>query len=265
MELGTLIDQTRKLLDDVTVAPQLWSDDDIVVFLNEALRDACVRAKLIYDKTSSLTLVTITACPVTQDTPQGFNYLYKLDPSIFEIESAEYVDTKRPIVLISKDTYAKDRLVHRYGYGYGSPGIYGDYNHESAGRADKLFPISNPDESISARLVPMPNTATYVDTAGVTQPVQIRLGVYRTQSDAEELDVNDPTMEPPINRRHHFALIFGAAAIGAARRGRDTIDMVEQKKCEAKFEQAFGPPISANTIRQRHENRRNVTVCHFPR
>lgn len=257
MTLEELIAQTRKQADDATVSPQLWDDDDIALYLNEALDDACIRAKLIYDKISAKTLVTITACPVTPDTPTGFNYLYRLDPAIFLIDSAEYVDTKLPLTPIPKDEYAQRRSRRRYGDGYGSNGIFGDYS--AAGRATNYWPQINPDESISLRLLQSPMTNVYTDANGDEQPIQIRLGVYRTPYDP--MEAGD---EPEINRRHHLNLIDGACARMLMRRDKDAVAPGKVSEFEARFTQAFGPPVNANTIRQQREFRRHRTTFRFP-
>lgn len=59
------------LFDDAE--PPFWSDEEIVSYLNEAVQEACERAKLIEDRSMPLVLVP------GQDT-------YNLSPSVFEIK-----------------------------------------------------------------------------------------------------------------------------------------------------------------------------------
>lgn len=51
MTLAELVNQFRVLADDLA-EPFLWSDDEVVAYLNDAVNEACVRAKLIEDHDS---------------------------------------------------------------------------------------------------------------------------------------------------------------------------------------------------------------------
>lgn len=261
MELSVLIAQVRRQSDDGVSSAQLWSDDDITLYLNEAQRDACIRAKLIRDGyTDEITLIPITTTAVTPDTPNGFNYKYALDPTIFAINMIEYVDTKVPILEASEDQYKRHRWHHRYGYGYGGQGLYGDYNTASAGRATAYWPEKGSEDEIVLRLLPYPNASTYVDGNGDTQTITMRLTVYRTQL----VDMSDPTDTPEIATRWHMGLVDGACARMFMRRDRDTYDPVKANGFEQTFTATFGQKIDANTLRQRTEYRRNRTTFRFP-
>lgn len=61
MTLRDLIDLFRLEVDD-TVEPHLWSDDEVTDFYNDAQQEACRRARLIVDSTTSaICQVTATA------------------------------------------------------------------------------------------------------------------------------------------------------------------------------------------------------------
>ncbi|WP_028605544.1 DUF6682 family protein [Ottowia thiooxydans] len=72
MQVGELIAAFRENTKD-GAGQTFWSEGDIVSYLNEAVQEACERARLIEDRSMSVTLVP------GQDT-------YDLDPSVFEIK-----------------------------------------------------------------------------------------------------------------------------------------------------------------------------------
>ena len=72
MKVEDYITEFRGTVGD-NEAPQFWSSENIVRYLNEAVQEACERAKLIEDRSMSLTLVP------GQDT-------YSLHASVFEIK-----------------------------------------------------------------------------------------------------------------------------------------------------------------------------------
>lgn len=59
MRLDALISAFRVEADDVAL-PQLWSDADVISFLNEAQKEACIRARLLM-ASSTITLVVAQA------------------------------------------------------------------------------------------------------------------------------------------------------------------------------------------------------------
>lgn len=72
MKVGDFIARFRAAVFDDQV-PTFWSDEEIVSYLNEAVQEACERARLIEDRSMSLELEP------GQDT-------YNLHPSVFEIK-----------------------------------------------------------------------------------------------------------------------------------------------------------------------------------
>ena len=80
MNIKAFIARFRKDTDD-TVIPFFWSDAEIVDYLNEAVDEACERAKLIEDRT------TVIVCSIT--TALNTNS-YVLHPSINEIKRATF-------------------------------------------------------------------------------------------------------------------------------------------------------------------------------
>lgn len=75
MDLAWLRDRFRTRVDD-REEPMLWSDADVDAFLNEAQREAAVRARLFRDET------TPSICQVTLVAGQT---RYLLDPRVIEV------------------------------------------------------------------------------------------------------------------------------------------------------------------------------------
>jgi hypothetical protein len=78
--LEELIEHARLRLDDVA-EPYLWSDEELTQYLNEATREACVRAKFIQDKT------TAAVCELSLLDNQQW---YDLHASVIEVYAAFY-------------------------------------------------------------------------------------------------------------------------------------------------------------------------------
>lgn len=76
MQVGDFITAFREVVSDKEL-PHFWSDERIVSYLNEAVQEACERAKLIEDRSMSLDIEP------GQDT-------YSLHPSVFEIKRLTY-------------------------------------------------------------------------------------------------------------------------------------------------------------------------------
>lgn len=58
MKLKDIVAEARSRLDD-KAAPYLWSRDELVRWINEAVDEAALRARLIYDESSPLTRLTV--------------------------------------------------------------------------------------------------------------------------------------------------------------------------------------------------------------
>ena len=90
MNLGELRSLFRLRAAD-TAAPYLWSDDEIDAYLNEAENEAAERAGLIYDDTSTATVINVVA-GITR---------YALDPSILRIDLA-VLDATSPLAILDR-------------------------------------------------------------------------------------------------------------------------------------------------------------------
>lgn len=101
MTLAQLIAQFRSDVDDA-VATYLFSDADIIIWLNEAEEEAALRARLIFDATTTAVCsITVTA---------GTN-TYALSELVFVIERASFLATgeTEPVKLYLRDRFSLDR------------------------------------------------------------------------------------------------------------------------------------------------------------
>lgn len=76
MNLEALLAELRSRLDD-EAAPYLWSDESLTLYLNEAEREAAVRAKLLYDDTTP----DFTHLAAIADAPTVL-----LDPRVLQVD-----------------------------------------------------------------------------------------------------------------------------------------------------------------------------------
>jgi hypothetical protein len=83
MRAEQLIDIARRYLDDrkETASTLLWSDDELLYYLNLAQRKFCKDTLILSDMTTQL----ITEIPIAASTP---NIHYQLDPRILKIDAA---------------------------------------------------------------------------------------------------------------------------------------------------------------------------------
>lgn len=87
MTLGELISRFRREVKD-TVKPYFCADEDIIAWLNEAEEEACRRAFLIVDSTSTASQLDIAAGDVGAD----------LDPLVVFVRRATLQSTHRPLI-----------------------------------------------------------------------------------------------------------------------------------------------------------------------
>jgi len=251
MNLGELIALTRARLDDNALQSDgspvgnLWSNAELRFFLNDAVREACERGKLIRDEvTDNVTLITIIAG----------QSLYALHASVFEIDGIRYTDSDQELCPTSSYEMSGGIVPAPDGYAASAYGSYPQWRSVRQSRARYFIQESLPDESIRLRLVPVPMEAAHVDRTGTTVPTQIRLTVYRTPL-AEMVADGDV---PSINVKHHFNLIDWACKRAFERRDRDTYDPTKSADAEAEFARSFGIKETADQKRMKRERRRET-------
>lgn len=213
MNLEQLIESSRVALQDQH-EPYLWEDKVLVGYLNEAVQEACERAKLIEDST------TEAVCRIAVTAGQAS---YALHPSVLEVRRTAFNGR----VLTESSFQALDEQDHAWESRQGMPFRFIYEQPTSAAKP-------------TIRLVPAPA----VD--GV-----LRLVVYRgaIKPLAEGVD----TGKPEIADRFHVKLIDWVCRCAYLRPDPDGYDPNKGQTHEALFERTFGARPDANVQRKRRD------------
>lgn len=223
MNLTELIAQAREALAD-EVLPQLWSDEALVGYLNEAIQEACERALLIQDMT------TPTVCRVEVLEGQG---LYKLHPSVLRVERATLAG--RPLDETSIENL--DETMGNWEVRSGQPRSFVFMQTFGAGHP-------------ALQLVPIPTAAG-----------EISLRVYRGPLERLTLENVDGAPEIPV--RHHHKLVNWVARCAFLRPDADSHDADRAQVHENYFERDFGARPDANVQRKRRDKRPRVVKSNW--
>lgn len=173
-QLSELRAATRAILDDAT-EPYLWPDDDIDRRLNNAVREACIRARLLRvdaDGDPERCLLAVDAGSIR----------VPLDPSILGIRSASLSDGAHTLRIVS--TTDLDRL---------EPG----WDAGNAESASSPYYLVVDVEQNAVRLWPTPD-----------QDLTLRLRAWRLPSDLEQMegDSDTPALSiPDLEELCHWA------------------------------------------------------------
>jgi len=92
MTLADLILEARANLDDL-ISPYLWSDADLLSYINPSIETICQAAYLIYDDYSDFTIIKITP---------GIPY-YAKDPRIIRVREARLDSSRYPLAWRTRD------------------------------------------------------------------------------------------------------------------------------------------------------------------
>lgn len=239
MNLSELTAAYRNRADDET-APYRADDKQVMAWLNEAVDEAAIRAKLIFDTSS-----TFCTIPIVVD-----RAVYTLAPEISEIAAA-WTDVNR-WSLDGTDQSALDRMGQanlRGRFGRSRDWAYCDY--WSQWRLRKGHPRFFIQDGQRLQLVPIPTAA---DT--------LHLEVYRTTKESERL--KGPQDCPAIATAHHSGLVDWALYRAYLRRDEDQTDPNLAAGHLALFEQRYGMRPDANVARKRNERRAHTTPINWP-
>lgn len=200
--------------------PPFWSDGEIVEYLNEAVQEACERAKLIEDR------ATPAVCNITLEPGKS---TYDLHPSVLEV--------KRLVL--------GGRLVHETSVEHLDCTHPGWEQRKGVPR-QFLFQQANVQGAPSVRLVPEPVAA------GIIELTVIRGALLPLSSD-------DPAGEPEIHDRFHTRLMDWMLHRAYLKQDADAFDPAKAATSLALFDQAFGQRIDAN-VQRKHRDRRPPRV-----
>lgn len=240
MNLRELIDAYRDRADDAKT-PYRADDKQVTAWFNEAIDEAAIRGKLIFDATSPF-------CTMSVVVDQA---VYKLAPCIIEIAAAR--TDKYRWTLDGTDQSALDRA----GQTYALPGRYGRRRglarceYWAQWRLQKGHPRFFIQDEQRLQLVPIPTEA---DT--------VHLEVYRTTTDDERM--KDSQDCPRIATAHHSGLVDWALYRAYLRRDEDQTDSKLASDHLALFEQRYGLRPDANVARKRNERRAHITPINWP-
>jgi len=219
MTIDDFINAFRTAVHD-KADPPFWGSEEIVGFLNEAVQEACERAKLIEDRTTGAvcTLSVVT----DQDT-------YPLHPSVLEIKRA----TIGGRVMCETSVEAQDEVSMNWEQRSGRPRSF-IFEPASGARAPQL------------RLLPKPSG-----------PGTVSLTVYRGA--LKPLNACSKGESPEIPARFHTRLMHWMMYRAHLKQDADAFDTVKAGEHLALFEQAFGSRADAN-VQRKHRDRRPPIV-----
>lgn len=223
MEAQQIIRDFRREADD-EVKPYFYKPEDVLFWLSEAEREAAVRARLIYDRsTSELARVTLEAGRVE----------YPLNPLWFDIDEV-YLDRStllpghRPRRLCRYDSrQIQGRDLYRQGANL--------HGYIIDGQKLTVFPV--PDDGYTL------------------YPSILLIGGYRLPL----YDIESDDDEPEIPAVHHDGLVQWMLYRAFSRRDMETNNEAKAAQAFQLFEARFGERPSANALRMQAEGRRWTT------
>lgn len=218
MELEALFAEYRRQADD-NASPQLTSNTTLFEWVNEAEREAAIRASLLFDDTSSFLSIAVVAGTHT----------YTLDPRIHYVENASLQLTSggRPFDL---DLVGLD--------------VIRDHCDWKSRTGRPKFAVHQ--ERLGLRLWPTPSQY-YAGT--------LTLEVYRYPFAA--MDMLDD--EPEIPEEHHLGLVDWLLWRTFSQKDGEQYDPGRANDAKGRFEERFGERDSADVMRRKRERKRVTT------
>lgn len=202
------------LVDNDT--PPLWSDADIVRYLNDAVQEANERAFLTEDRaTPAVCSITLTAGVST----------YNLHPSVIRIKRISYLG--RPLDETSVE--AMDCESSNWESRSGEPRRY-------------IFEQASGVNPAKVRLWPTPTSAG-------TLALTVNRGALK------KLTADIETAKPELPERFHERLKDWVYRCAYLKQDADGFDKSKAIEFEASFERSFGPRPDANVQRKQRDRR----------
>jgi len=222
---------------DDTAQPYGADDRTVTGWLNEAVDEAAIRAKLLFDSSSPICSLPIRANQA----------VYQLASAIDTVSDAWLESTGAQ--LVGTDQSAMDRLQPPPGWVV-SPDNWPTINWRKWTGRPRWFI----QDDRRLQLVPVPTAA---DT--------LHLSVYRIAMSSERLRAENKSGEPVIAGKWHERLIDWALYRAYSRRDEDQSDPNLAATHFGLFEASFGSRPSANVARKRNERRAHTTRINWPR
>lgn len=215
MKVADFIDEFRSTVAD-HVEPPFWSSENIVRYLNEAVQEACERAKLIEDR------ATAAVCSIAA---QAGESTYSLHPSVFEIRRLTF--NGRRLDETSVEELDQD-----------CPG----WESRSGQPRAFIFEQASGVQPAKVRLVPTPTAAG-----------SIAMTVCRGALKPLSADIDQA--RPELPERFHERLMDWVLHRAYLKQDADTFDPNKAAQSYALFVQAFGERPDANVQRKRRDKR----------
>jgi hypothetical protein len=141
MTLSEIISSARLILDDTNADAYYWQDDELVIYVNEAIREACRRAPLLLDGvTTSVCQIAVTANTST----------YDLSPLILRVLEARMSGATLPL---NKTYYLElDEKLYNWQVASGSPT---HFMTDEMGHI-RLYPIPDSTGTLNLKVIRLP-------------------------------------------------------------------------------------------------------------
>lgn len=230
MNVEQFIDTFRIVLDDKANSvggsqkDVLWSDEEIVSFLNEAVNEVAERALLIEDHS------TPAACSIALQAGVGE---YTLHPSVIKIKRATW--NGRPLHETSTEKLDCEHVAWE----------------TLVGRPSQFIHTG----SDTLRLYRIPRAED------VAQASTLELTVYRTPLNPYTVD--DPGEVPEVKTLYHDRLMQWMYRCAYLKKDSEAFDPNAAAKHEAAFIASFGQRPDANVQRKRRDKRPPVVRMRF--
>jgi hypothetical protein len=227
---------------DGTTAANLWTDSQIIRFLAEAQQEAAQRARLLFDdQTTAIVDIPIVASQAE----------YTLHHSIFDVRRVAYSDFDQAIHFTTADRLDGGVLTDDYGIRR-----VGRWRTRTEQRGRAYLLTHTPRGGIKLRLYPIPLQTTWIDSAGTTQPLTLKLSVYRRpvwplRSVADRIEIHPD---------HHMRLLDWVFYRLYSKRDSDTYRPDKALNYQANFVDSFGIREDADVQRQQFESREPIVA-----
>jgi hypothetical protein len=199
----------RDMVDD-TGTPQLWKDSEIRRYLDEAHREAAVRALLLRDSTTT----ALTEIAIVAGTAR-----YVLDRRIIKVESARLPSQSHPLFLSSSPEMDRE-MPHWRGLTAAPRRLVID--HEGAGLVATLCGVPVEDETMSLVVFRTPLESMNTDDDEPEIPAQYHLGLLEWMAHLAYKKRDTETYDEARSLTHgaEFTRIFGEREDANVRRKR---------------------------------------------
>lgn len=223
MNLGELRSRLRIRLDD-TAEPYLYDDDTLRDALNDAVRQAAIRKRLVLDRSTSACCRFAVAIDQSK---------VRMHPRMLAIRTARWSGAPRPLLLRTLKMLERD---------------YPDWPQQPAQETPAILVVDA--DTGSVMLWPTPSEAGTLE-----------LAIWRAPLDAEELE--DEGDDPLVDELFHIDLLDWAEHYVYLTKDGEAGDPQRAAAAEQRFTQKFGPQPNAHSMKLWGLSPRRGQRAHF--